>query len=384
MQSKCPQFNLLFLNAAFHFLKKLKAGFTRVYLGKRKKETTNNATPLSHVSLWLKAIGQKVTFNHINRRSPVAVFVIQGLHWMFTKQFIAPESLSYHFQKQPCMFSNHDIARYYDLSEVHYRLFWRLEKSRSLHYGIWDSHTPTFHAALLNTNKVLAGIAGIKKGDAVLDAGCGVGGSSLWLAKELGCTVTGITLNAKQVKKATQFAAEAGLSGQVRFEQNDYMNTGFPDASFDVVWGLESICYASDKSQFLKEAFRLLKPGGRLIVADFFKQDNLQGKPAQLVTAFAHSWAINDFAVWDQFHQQLTNAGFSKVRAENRSKAIMPSVKRLYRAYLVGKPMAVLYRLFNGRPTSLASNNVESARLQYLTLKNGWWDYMIVCAEKQK
>jgi cyclopropane fatty-acyl-phospholipid synthase-like methyltransferase len=281
------------------------------------------------------------------------------------------------------MFTNHDVARYYDLSEVHYRLFWNLEKSRSLHYGIWDSNTRNFHEALLNTNRVLAEKAGIKKGDRVLDAGCGVGGSSIWLAKERGCVVTGISLNAKQVQKATVFAVEAGVSDKVKFEQNDYLNTGYPAESFDVIWGVESICYANDKSLFLKEAYRLLKKGGRLIMADFFKQPDLKGKDAEQLKAFANSWAINDFSIWEEFHQQLMDGGFENISCREDSKAIMPSVKRLYRAYLFGKPAAVLYRIFKGKPTSLASNNVESAYLQYATLKKGLWQYRIVKAEKQ-
>jgi cyclopropane fatty-acyl-phospholipid synthase-like methyltransferase len=280
------------------------------------------------------------------------------------------------------MFTNHDVSRYYDLSEVHYRLFWQLEKSRSLHYGIWDQTTRNFHDALLNTNKLLAKKGDINKDHHVLDAGCGVGGSSIWLAGEIGCTVRGITLSARQVQKARSFAEKAGVQGHVDFEQKDYTATGYPDETFDVVIAVESVCHAPDKNLFLKEAFRVLKKGGRLVVADFFQQKDLKGKPAEMVTAFAHSWAVNDFSVWEEFQEQLAKAGFRNNKADDYSQAVLPSARRLYRAYLMGKPMAVLYRIFRGKPTSLASNNVESARLQYITLKKGWWNYKIVTAEK--
>ena len=77
------------------------------------------------------------------------------------------------------MFNNEDIARYYDLSEVHYRRVWDLDQCRSLHYGYWDNSVKNFHDALLNINKVLAEHAAIKGGEKILDSGCGVGGSSL-------------------------------------------------------------------------------------------------------------------------------------------------------------------------------------------------------------
>src|SRR6266498_828234 len=174
------------------------------------------------------------------------------------------------------MFTNEDISRYYDLSETHYRRVWDLDKSRSLHYGYWDKSVKNFHEALLNINKVLAEYAEIKGGEKVLDAGCGVGGSSLWLAKEKNCKVTGISLNEKQVYKANAFAKKYGLADKVLFEQKDYTNTFFPANLFDVVWAIESVCYANDKTTFLKEAYRILKPGGRLIIADFFKMENLK------------------------------------------------------------------------------------------------------------
>src|SRR5215216_5216255 len=109
------------------------------------------------------------------------------------------------------MFSKNDISRYYDLSEVHYRLFWRLDKSRSLHYGYWDSSVKNFHEALLNINNVLAKQVNISKEDVVLDAGCGIGGSAIWLVKNIGCKVTGITLNDNQIKHANAFAKKEVL-----------------------------------------------------------------------------------------------------------------------------------------------------------------------------
>lgn len=277
------------------------------------------------------------------------------------------------------MFTHNDIARYYDLSEVHYRLFWDLDQSRSLHYGYWDATTKNFHEALLNSNKVLADLAEIKQVEVVLDAGCGVGGSSLWLGMQRHCFVTGISLSEKQVVKANQFAKEAGVANRVKFEQKDFCNTGYPPESFDVVWAIESVCHAKNKSAFLQEAFRVLKENGRLVMADFFKAENLKGKDAEDVQKWAHGWAIDDFATIENFQQQLLNAGFRNIEIHNASKAIWPSAKRLYRSYFIGKPAAVIYRLLKrGNVTSLGKNNVDTAYLQYKTLKKGLWKYCLV------
>jgi tocopherol O-methyltransferase len=259
---------------------------------------------------------------------------------------------------------------------------WNLRKSKSLHYGYWDDSVNNFHESLLNLNKVLAKYADIKAADQVLDAGCGIGGSSVWLAKNIGCTVTGISLNQEQVRKANILATDQKLNDAAKFMVKDYTATGFPDESFDIVWGIESVCYANDKSDFLKEASRLLKKGGKVIIADFFKKDKLKGKQADIVQGMAHGWAINDFSIPHEFEQKLKENGFNILVNEDASDAIMPSAKRLYKAYILGFIPAKLYGLLNRRATSLGKRNVDTAKYQYIGLKNKLWQYKIYCAQK--
>lgn len=280
------------------------------------------------------------------------------------------------------MFSKKDIERYYDLSEIHYRLHWNLNKSRSLHYGYWDSSTKNFHQALLNINNILSQRAKITKDDVVLDAGCGIGGSSIWLAKKTGCKVTGISLSEKQVNTANALATKEGVEHLAKFEQKDFTVTGFADESFDVVWAIESVCYAPDKSVFLKEAFRILKKGGRLIMADFFKKENLKGKDARQIQQWSHGWAVEDFSTREEFEKQLIDTGFINIDVEDASKAIMPSVKRLYTAYYLGIIPATIYRLLHPNATELAKKNIDTAYLQYKTLQKNLWKYLIVSAVK--
>lgn len=280
------------------------------------------------------------------------------------------------------MYSNKDIEQYYDLSQTHYKRVWNLQKSRSLHYGYWDSSTKNFHEALLNINKILAAKAGIKNENHVLDAGCGIGGSSLWLAKNIGCNVTGISLSEKQVTTANKLSAEENLQTLALFEQQDFTATNYPSESFDVVWAIESVCHATDKSKFIAEAYRLLKKGGRLILADFFKQQNLSGKDAALITQWANGWAIDDFATIEKFTEQLTQAGFTNKTIEDATTKIIPSAKRLYRAYFPGVVGGFLYKLFNPKPTVYGKKNIDTAYLQYKALKKNLWTYNIVLAEK--
>ena len=280
------------------------------------------------------------------------------------------------------MYSNKDVEQYYDLSQTHYKRVWDLERSRSLHYGYWDSSTKNFHEALLNINKILAAKTEISKHHKVLDAGCGIGGSSLWLAKNIGCNVTGISLSAKQVQTANDLAKNENLQSLAVFEQQDFTATKYAAESFDIIWAIESVCHASDKSKFINEAYRLLKKGGKLILADFFKQENLAEKDAALIKQWANGWAIDDFATIENFTEHLKNAGFHHTNIEDATAKIIPSAKRLYRAYFPGVVGGFLYKLFNPKPTIYGKKNIDTAYLQYKALKQNLWMYNIVLSEK--
>jgi tocopherol O-methyltransferase len=280
------------------------------------------------------------------------------------------------------MFSNNDIARYYDVSEVHYKQLWDLDRSRSLHYGYWDATTKNFHEALLNINKVLSRHANIQATDKVLDAGCGIGGSSVWLGKNIGCSVTGISLSAKQVATANTIAQKEKVDHAVKFEQQDFTATTYAAETFDVIWAIESVCHAADKSRFLKEAFRVLKKGGRLIMADFFKKENLTGNDAALIQRWANGWAIDDFATIEKFEEQLIAAGFTSHTIENATAAIHRSAKRLYISYFPGAVGGFLYRLFHRKATEFGKKNIDTAYLQYKCLQKGLWQYQIISAVK--
>ncbi|MFK5855089.1 MAG: methyltransferase domain-containing protein [Bacteroidota bacterium] len=279
------------------------------------------------------------------------------------------------------MFTTRDIADYYNQTLNHYQNWWRLDNNLAVHYGIWDDSTRNFQDSLANTNKVLMDIADIKSGEKILDAGCGVGGSAFYLAKKRRAIVTGITLSEKQFEYATQKCKKLKIEDQVRFKIEDYTKTSFEDNSFDVVWAIESITSASDKKLFTKEAIRLLKPGGRLIIADYFKENDNQKDPDKLLEKWNKLWSMADFVTLVEYKSIFSKAGFSLKSERNVTKEITPTAKRMYWSYLLGGPLAIVYNLFN-KPTPFARNHYKSGLYQYKALKQGLWNYSILLFEK--
>jgi tocopherol O-methyltransferase len=275
------------------------------------------------------------------------------------------------------------IVQYYDTCESDYRLLWDLDHSHAMHAGYWDEHTHSLRDALRRENEVLAEKAEIAESDRVLDAGCGVGGSSIYLAQKYGCEVFGITLSERQVETARKKAEDSLVYPQPIFEVMDYTKTRFPDHFFDVVWGLESICHVSDKTLFIKEAARLLKKGGRLIIADgFATKPEYQGKDAKEMDRWLKGWGVESLDMVGTFKKGLQQAGFSNISFEDITPHVMPSSKRLFWYSLPAIGLSKLGELF-GLRTSIQTENLYGAHCQYLTLKRGLWQYGIFLATKE-
>ncbi|MBE0651966.1 MAG: methyltransferase domain-containing protein [Bacteroidales bacterium] len=178
-----------------------------------------------------------------------------------------------------------------------------MKKSKGLHLGLWHPDTKSLHEAIQNTNEKIAGFIPVKKDIRVLDAGCGVGGTAIYLAKNYRCQAKGITLSKLQISQGKDYIREAGLEGQVRLSLQDYTSTSFTDGSFDLVYAIESICHASEKADVYKEAFRLLKPGGKLVVIDYFSTEKGQRpENRKLLEWWLHLWAVS--ALDDDYQTQ--------------------------------------------------------------------------------
>jgi tocopherol O-methyltransferase len=95
--------------------------------------------------------------------------------------------------------TNKDVERYFDTQQIFYTLFW---SRTALHYGLWYDNTRSLAEAVGNTNKFILEALNIDVDDRVLDAGCGVGGTSIYIAEVTGATVDGITLSTRQPKNS--------------------------------------------------------------------------------------------------------------------------------------------------------------------------------------
>ena len=160
---------------------------------------------------------------------------------------------------------NERIRRFYDASSGLWEEVW----GEHMHHGYYavGQPRPNRRQAQIDLIDRLLEWGEVTSVHSLLDVGCGIGGSSLYLADRCGANATGITLSPVQAERAQERATERGLSERASFQVADALKMPFEDNSFDLVWSLESGEHMPDKRQFLTECWRVLKPGGRLLVA---------------------------------------------------------------------------------------------------------------------
>ena len=274
------------------------------------------------------------------------------------------------------------ITEYYNYTAPFYRFFYHKE-SNAVHYGFWDDTVHTHREALLNVNKVLAEIANIQPDDVILDAGCGVGGSAIWLAKNYTAHVVGITISGKQLETAQYLSRQNGVEPFTEFYLRDFIDTGFDDESFHVVWAIESVCHAEDKRDFLKEAYRLLKKGGRLIVDDGFLLRPPKGaREKKDLDAFHEGMALSSLAYESEFHKNLEEVGFKNITVYDKAGETLPSAKKIYTMSIFSYPFSWVTEKLRLTPRLLTKNN-RAGIAQYRIMKQGIAGHRVFFARKE-
>lgn len=133
-----------------------------------------------------------------------------------------------------------------------------------------------FHIRGLLATDELAQLVEPKDSTRVLDAGCGLGGPSRYLAETRGCSVHGVDLTPPYVHLARHLARRSPASSRLRYDVADLRALPVDSGNVDVVWTQHAMMNVRDRLGAYREFYRVLKRGGRLACYDVFAA---QGKP---------------------------------------------------------------------------------------------------------
>lgn len=242
-----------------------------------------------------------------------------------------------------------NVVHYYKTleSKLGYALFtWDTK-----HFGYYPSgktDIPEKEAQVLMMDQVAKKLK-LKKGDFVLDAGCGKGTTTCYFASRYGCKVVGIDIVKFELEKAKNRAKKLNLEDKVSFLMKNYSDTKFPSSYFDKIFTLETLVHSPDIKCTLKELYRILKPGGKIALFEYSRSldQDFNKKEIQTLDLINRWSAMAGFQ--NMYHgvleKLLQKVGFKDIYQEDISYYVAPSLKKFYKFAKIVYPLIKLLKL---------------------------------------
>ena len=175
----------------------------------------------------------------------------------------------------PMPITTDSVRTYYDENTNLFLKFSGSKKAQNIHRTLWMQDTKTLEDALNTSNALIkAEIESVTQTNArIADLGCGVGASLFYIYPRLQnpAPALGLTLSPVQARLAQESASQLALQDHIRFAEGDFTSVPLPSESLDAVYSVEAVCHAVDPEKYFKEASRLLRKGGKLILVDDYQ-----------------------------------------------------------------------------------------------------------------
>lgn len=204
-----------------------------------------------------------------------------------------------------------------------------------LNLGYWKD-AATIDKACADMARLLARTADLKAGDEVVDVGFGFADQDMLWVEELDVKrITGLNITPSQVALARKRVAARGMSDRIELLEASATRMPLGDASCDKVVGLECAFHFVTREDFFREAFRVLRPGGRLALVDVIPNAPVERRFARRMQESTWKSFVTKYSVPPanadspgQYAAKLARSGFTNVRVESIWDDVYPGLHR--------------------------------------------------------
>lgn len=209
-----------------------------------------------------------------------------------------------------------DVARHYDELDRFYREIW----GEDLHHGLWYRGDEGVAEATRNLTRLVGERAEISAGQAVCDVGCGYGGAARHIAEQYDAEVVGITVSALQHRHAESLTTG---DSRVRFIHADWLDNDLTPRRFDALIAIECASHMPDPRAFLAECARVLRPGGRLVMAAWLAADDPSvWQRRRLLEPICREGRLTGLATEREYREWIDGAGLRLLSCEDLSRRV--------------------------------------------------------------
>ena len=273
---------------------------------------------------------------------------------------------------------NSNIENHYKQDELYQRITDAMSASGMNFDSLTREHfslVDEFHVMGNLGTSVLAEAIKFNSGIKVLDLGCGIGGACRFIADKYDCEVTGIDITPEYIETAQLISDKVGIKN-VTFEQASAMDLPFEKNTFDVIWTQHVQMNIEDKSSFINEAARVLKPSGKLAYFDILSKN---GQGLYFPTPWAQDKSMNFLCSSAEWNELLSTAGLKVESKENITAEAIEWFKNFFETVKTHGAPVVGPNLLMGKDAPIKLQNLfknlveEKCEVEmgvYLTNKN--------------